>query len=128
MSDEMKSEKFKLSEKYARMNKLMRMFERMLKVLKINVCLKQCYTASAVGIRVVIGLNSFREFHDSSVFSGAIVSFVNDCRIVKVNDMVANPRMFCNFRTLNANFSVSGVLLSSGDKRSFCCANVRPWT
>ena len=65
---------------------------------------------------VVASCDSFSRVPWLRCLSDAIISFVNDCGIVKVNYMIKRSCMFCNVRTFSTLFCISDMFFSSGAK------------
>ena len=89
--------------------------KRMLKVLRLTF-LQKNVILSRERAGVFVSRDSFNRVPCLQCLSDAIVSFVNDCGIVKVNFMIKSPCMFCNVRTFSTLFCISDMFLSSGAK------------
>ena len=75
---------------------------------------------------IIVRPNSFCRVPWLQCLSTPVVRFVDDLRVVEVNNVIKSPRVFCDVWAFSAMLYVPHVFFSPSSKGSFSFANVVP--
>ena len=76
--------------------------------------------------RVIVRIRCDRGAPRFQKLSDARTAFVNDRRVVKINDMVMRPSMICNSGAFGRCFYIPYVLIFPRSERSACFTDITP--